>query len=235
MGVPHGGIPYESLTDLSGKIKISDLSPTPPLSGSPVLTSSPIGVVLATSGTVESMITTRYPPGENLSENNTVFVNASGYLQRALASGSGTLPCIGLVSVIPVSIALSGGVNVSGTTGSGISISALSGGVVAVITRGIKDSIFVGLSGVQNINTVVNGIGVLNSGINLIPISGAVPNTQVYVSPLSAGLLTTVRPTNAASGFIQRVGVCMFNSGQILINPDPFYYYPTSGGFGQAF
>ncbi len=232
--IPHGGLPYESLTGLSGKIQFTDLAPGAGLSSPAVLTSSPLGVVLATSGDVEAEVITRYNAGEAISENNAVFINASGFVQRALASASGTLPAIGLASIIPVSIALSGGVNVSGVAGSGISISAGSGSPIVIITRGIKDPIFVGLSGVQNIATH-GSITVTNSGINLIPVSGGVPNTQVYVSPLSAGLLTTVRPTNAISGFIQRIGFSVYGSGNLMVNPDPFYYYPTSGGQGQAF
>lgn len=214
-----------------GSIPVESLVPAVP---GGILTSSPLGIGLAVSGDVESLSYTRGIAGEPLSENNTAFINSSGFIQRARANVSGTMPCIGIVSVIPVSIALSGGVNVSGIFGSGISISAGSGSPVVVITRGIKDPIFVGLSGVQNINAVIAGIAVPNSGANIIPVSGGVPNTPVYVSDLSAGLMTTVRPTNATSALIQRVGFAVYGSGNLMVNPDPFYYYPTSGGFGQA-
>lgn len=221
--IPHGGLPYESITGLSGKITLTDLNPDIQLSSPPVLTSSPLGIVLATSGDVESVATTRYRAGEALSENDSVCVNASGFLQRARANVSGTMPCIGVASVVPISIALSGGVNVSGVRGSGISISAGSGSPVLVITRGIKDSIFVGISGVQNINTH-HSITVTNSGLNLI-VSSGLPGTPLYVSDVSAGLLQVARP---ATGFVQRVGVTTYNSGQILINPDAFYYSISS-------
>lgn len=222
--IPHGGMPYESLTGISGKIQFNDLAPGVGQSSPAILTSSPLGLIIAISGDNETLTNTRFRAGEHLSENDAVFVDTSGLLRRALASASGTMPCIGIVSVIPVSIALSGGVNVSGIFGSGISISSGSGSPVLVIIRGIKDSIFVGLSGVQNIATHGN-ITVANSGFNLIPVSGALPNIPLYVSDLSAGLIQVTRP---ATGFVQRISHSVHGSGAMMINPDAFYYSISS-------
>ena len=205
-----------------GSIQIESIVPSINLPGG-ILTSSPLGLILSISGHNETTVLTRYLAGEELSENDAVFINASGFIQRALASTSSTMPCIGLASVIPVSIALSGGVNVSGKTGIGISVSAASGSPIVVVTRGIKDSIFTSLSGDQGINTS-----------SLIVVSGGTPNVPVYVSNLSAGLITVEKPSVDSSGLIQRVGFAVFNSGGLMVNPDPFYYYPTSN-FGVAF
>lgn len=207
-----------------GSIQIEALVPAVP---GGIFTSSPLGLIHAISGDNETCVITRYLAGEALSENNAVFINASGYIQRARANVSGTMPCTGIASIIPVSIALSGGVNVSGIFGSGISISAGSGSPVVVITRGIKDPIFVGISGSQNIATH-GSIVSPTSGVNIIPVSGGIPNTAFYVSELSAGLLQVARP---ATGFIQRIGSVTYNSGQVIINPDNFYY--NQSGFPQ--
>lgn len=75
---PHGGIPYESLTGISGKIVGTDIKPG------------------SLSGLIETIVTRGFNSAVPLSNNTAVYVNASGFADLALASTSGTMPCIGI-------------------------------------------------------------------------------------------------------------------------------------------
>lgn len=100
--IPHGGIPYESLTGISGKIIGTDIKPGS-LSGTIQVTDIMSGKITnealipsALSGLIETIVTRRFNSAVPLSNNTAVYVNASGFADLALASTSGTMPCIGI-------------------------------------------------------------------------------------------------------------------------------------------
>lgn len=153
--IPHGGIAYENLSAISGKIKTTDLQPGISFSGkvfgADIVSGSLSGrirnidlVPNALSSLIETTVIKAFYGATDLPENTAIYINASGFADLALASASGTMPALGITK------------------------SSASGAIATVIRKGLKLDV---TSAIQNSPFYVSE---LSAGVvtEIIPATG---------------------------------------------------------------